>query len=109
VDEAVPSGAAPGPQITDPPDGRLVPGADPLVTVSTNAPGLPLELLLLAGDDPGRELARAEIAPGAHPIPIPLDPRPGQATRHYLAVGVRGDAAEQYRHLIPVTTGPSGE
>lgn len=79
----------------------------------TNAPGLPLELLLLSGDDPGAELARTDIEPsagatGTYPIAIPPDPVPGRLTRYYLAVGVRaGVVSEPHRHVVPVTTGPA--
>jgi hypothetical protein len=84
------------------------------VTVTTNAPALPLELVLLSSDDPGAELARTAIDPGGgfpstHPIAIPPDAAPGRPTSYYLAVGVRaGFAAEQHRHVIPVTTRPAG-
>jgi hypothetical protein len=84
------------------------------VAITTNAPGLAHELVLLAGDDPGAELARTVIEPGdglpgVHSIAIPPDPAPGVPADYYLAVGVRaGSVAEQQRHVIPVTTRPPG-
>lgn len=115
MDEANPSGAPPAPRITDPPPGGHVsPDSVAVVTVTTNAPGLPLELVLLSSEKPGAELARTEIgadadSPSSHPIAIPPDPRPNHPTEYYLAVGVRdGFASEQYRHVVPVTTRPPG-
>lgn len=114
MDEARPHSAAPAPRIVSPsPGSRVPPGGDADVTVATNAPDLPLELLLLSAEDPGAELARADIDPGAgststHRIPIPADPGPDRPADYYLAVGVRaGFAAEQHRHVVPVTTRPA--
>ena len=116
MDDTPPDGAPPAPRIVSPaPGGSVAPGADAAVVVTTNAPGLPLELLLLAGDDPGAVVARAEIGadavfPHTHPLAVPADPRPAQPTSYYLAVGVRaGAAGEQYRHVIPVTTRPAAQ
>jgi hypothetical protein len=82
------------------------------VTVTTNAPGLPHELVLLDGEDPAAEVSRTDIPSGAgmtgvHQIVVPPDAAPGRPTDYYLAVGVRDESTtEQFRHVIPVTTRP---
>jgi hypothetical protein len=54
----------------------------------------------------------ADVGPGAgptrtHRLPIPPDPGPDRPADYYLAVGVgAGVAAEQHRHVFPVTTRP---
>ncbi|HJZ56306.1 MAG TPA: PKD domain-containing protein [Gemmataceae bacterium] len=100
----------PAPRITSPTSGAAVaPGAALDVSIETNVPDLPHELLLYQATNTTSPLAFTEIpdpAAGPFQIGIPADPG-GLPTDYFLELGIPpGFAEEQQRHRIEITTVP---
>jgi hypothetical protein len=99
----------PAPRITSPTaGGSVTPGATLDVSIDTNCPDLPHELLLFDALNTTSPIAFTQIPdPTTGPFPIDIPADPGTAMEYYLEVGIPpGVAQEQQRHRIAITTEP---